>query len=290
MSSRYISPACSVLFALCGCQTNPYTQYYTNVITPQQAAQLLPYSGHTEFNTISINAPNDWMERVNGATTLGYAYLGYASFEAGAQVFGPQLRRKAKELGADFVLVGSSFPRNVTGVMPLSNDQSGQVATTPSSDLVNANLLNNRGISVDGSAYDSGQFTTGTSGTLSTNHVPNSVARYTYAAGFFRKRSWMFGAQYVPLDANQRQILQRNTGVAVTLVVDGSPAFLANILLGDILLTIDGEQITTAGNFPNQLYAHAGKKVSLGLLRNGKEMTIEVKLGPAQVATSAPSK
>ena len=129
-----------------------------------------------------------------------------------------------------------------------------------------------------------------TSGTFSTNYVPYNIDRYSYVAMFYRKRSFVFGANWVPLDANQRQQLQRNTGVVIVTVVDGTPAFLANILPGDILLTIDGEQITTDQNFRAQTVARAGKKVSIGLLRNGKEMTIEMELGRPQVETPAPSK
>jgi membrane-associated protease RseP (regulator of RpoE activity) len=222
---------------------------------------------------------SDWKAGVEKLMSMGYAYLGYASFEAGAKDYGPQLREKAKELGADVVLVTSSFARNVSGVMPLLNYQPGQVATTYSSGQVNANAYNNRGTSVYGTANYSGQSTTTTSGTFSTNYVPYSVDRYSYGAGFFRKRSFIFGARWVPLDTNQRQQLQRNTGLVVVIVVDGTPAFLANILPGDILLTIDGQQITTDENFRTQTNARAGKKVSIGLLRNGKEMTIEMELG-----------
>jgi hypothetical protein len=56
-----------------------------------------------------------------------------------AQDFGAELRERAKELGADVVLVTSSFARNVSGVMPLLNYQPGQIAPTYSSGQVNAN-------------------------------------------------------------------------------------------------------------------------------------------------------
>ena len=276
MSFRYIPFVCGVLLALCGCQINPYTQYYTSVIPPRETAQLLPYSGHTDFKSIPTS---DWKAGVEKLMSMGYAYLGYASFEAGAKDFGPQLREKAKELGADVVLVSSSFARNVSGVMPLLNYQPGQVATTYSSGQANANAFNNRGTSVYGTANYSGQSTTTTSGTFSTNYVPYSVDRYSYGAGFFRKRSYVFGALWMPLEISQRQQLQRNTGLVVMYVVDDTPAFLANILPGDILLTIDGEKITTNENFYAQIEAREGRKISVGLLRNGKEMTIEVELG-----------
>ena len=282
MKLCYIPLACGVLLALCGCQTNPYTQYYTNVIPPRDTARLLPYSGRTDFMSVPLN---DWQAGVQKLMSMGYAYLGYASFEAGAKDFGPQLHEKAKELGADVVLVGSSFARNVSGVMPLLNYQPGQVATTYSSGQVNANAFNNRGTYAYGTANYSGQSTTTTPGTFSTNYVPYSVDRYTYGAGFFRKCSWTFGASYAPLDANQRQKLQRNTGLVIIIVVDGTPAFLANILPGDILLTVDGEPITTAENFRAQIDARAGKKVSIGVLRNDKEMTIEMELGRQQAET-----
>ena len=287
MNSRFIPLAYGFLLALCGCQTNPYTQYYTNVIPPQETAKLLPYSGHTDFMSVPLN---DWKAGVDKLMSMGYAYLGYANFEGRAKDYEPKIRERAKELGADIVLVTSAFARTVSGVMPLLNYQPGQVATTYSSGQVNANAFNNQGTYTHGTANYSGQSTTTTPGTFSTNYVPYSVDRYSYGAGFFRKRSWVFGARCVPLDTNQRQKLQRNIGVVVAMVVDGSPAFLANILPGDILLTIDGEQITTGENFLAQIDARTGRKVSVGMLRNDKEMMIELELGRSQVATPAPSK
>ena len=44
-------------------------------------------------------------------------------------------------------------------------------------------------------------------------------------------------------DINIRRFIKRNRGVYVILVLDDSPAYYADLLIGDIIISIEGEEI-----------------------------------------------
>jgi Do/DeqQ family serine protease len=86
--------------------------------------------------------------------------------------------------------------------------------------------------------------------------------------------------------------LKKLQGVIVTDVVKGSPAEKAGIKSGDLILEIDGREVKNS----IQLRAYVqskkpGDKVKLKVLRDGKEMEINVNLGSAdKFASAQPSK
>lgn len=85
--------------------------------------------------------------------------------------------------------------------------------------------------------------------------------------------------------------------VEVAQVVAPSPASQAGLKSGDALISIAGEQVTTAAHFSEQTAAHAGQTVPLVYERDGKRHTVDVTLnkdrsqtgylgvGPAEQAT-----
>jgi S1-C subfamily serine protease len=86
------------------------------------------------------------------------------------------------------------------------------------------------------------------------------------------------GALYGPLPDDLRAKLQRNTGLVVKSVVSGSPAFNANVLRGDIILKISGEDVIDFPSFQKQIERMAGQTVSLDILRGDTPKTILVPL------------
>ena len=80
----------------------------------------------------------------------------------------------------------------------------------------------------------------------------------------------------------QQQALGRDQTVGLLLVgvEDDSPAAKAGLLVGDILIGLDGEPITD----PDQLLAHlvgeiVGKPTPVEILRGGQRQTIPVTIG-----------
>jgi len=81
-------------------------------------------------------------------------------------------------------------------------------------------------------AYGSGTTTTYGS---TTNYVPITVQRVDYGAVYFVKQRFGLGVFIRDLNDSERQDLQTNRGVAVRLVVDDTPAYNADILVGDVI-------------------------------------------------------
>ena len=69
-------------------------------------------------------------------------------------------------------------------------------------------------------------------------------------------------------------------GVLVADVVPGSPAEKAGVMQGDIIVSVNGKPIHNVNELQVEImYRQVGEKVTLGIIRNGQELSIEVTLG-----------
>lgn len=74
--------------------------------------------------------------------------------------------------------------------------------------------------------------------------------------------------------------LDKARGALVADVVAGSPAAKAGIKAGDVILAFNGQALTDAGDLPPLVgSADVGDKVSLAVLRDGKERTLTATVG-----------
>jgi S1-C subfamily serine protease len=126
-------------------------------------------------------------------------------------------------------------------------------------------------------AYGSG--TTTTYGT-STTYVPVTVHRSDYGALYFVKIRFGLGIVFRDLNNDERQELQTNKGVVVRVVVDGTPAFDADILVGDVITAVDGTGVAGVQTFRELLAERQGKLVSLSIVRRGQRIEKTVPLTP----------
>lgn len=94
-----------------------------------------------------------------------------------------------------------------------------------------------------------------------------------------------FGATFRDLNATEKQALNRG-GVRIGSVVDGTPASKANLLSGDMIVSLDGKAVANRGEFQSLLRANAGKTVTLGVVRNGESMDRMVRLGLVPAASA----
>ena len=94
-----------------------------------------------------------------------------------------------------------------------------------------------------------------------------------------------FGATFRDLNATEKQAMNRG-GVRIGSVVNGTPASKANLLSGDIVVSLDGKPVGSRGEFQAMLRANAGRAVTLGVVRNGETINRMVRLGlvPTPVA------
>ncbi len=85
------------------------------------------------------------------------------------------------------------------------------------------------------------------------------------------------GMDFEDLDTLRRMELKRNTGAYVRMVYQNSPAFIANIVIGDVVTAINGTKILDASSAESaieQLYSR--QTVQVTVYRDGREQNILV--------------
>jgi serine protease Do len=107
-------------------------------------------------------------------------------------------------------------------------------------------------------------------------------------------RGWLGVAiQPVTPDLAKSFNLSAPTGALVSSVVDGSPAMGAGVKQGDIITEYDGRKVARADDLPKAVAdTPVGRQVSLGIVRDGKPMTLKVaiaKLEDHEVAAATGS-
>jgi serine protease Do len=269
----------SKLFGLCfaiallgGCAQSGYSKfYYPHVdINSLSDVELL-----TENEEPELILSNDIESDTLTLVSKGYLPIGNSSFNGGYES-SKNAAKQAKSLGAKIVLVTSTFTNTLTTTsnLLLPNNQ-----TTYHSGTVQGNTTYNGGYL--GSSNTNATYS-GTSTTYGTKAVPITThqRRYDQNATYFVKstKKFKFGLHLNDLTPAQRLRLERNTGANVFVVIEGSPAFYANVLPGDVLVSLDQKAIVNweqairlMGEVPlNQ------KQAELVVLRNGKLKTVQV--------------
>jgi hypothetical protein len=134
-----------------------------------------------------------------------------------------------------------------------------------------------------GSIYGSGGLST-YSGTTSTTvpgtptAIPWVVTTYQYTSVYFVKGQHLLGAHLTDLLQADRAAIGRNIGVRIRLVVKNSPAYLADLFPGDIIVAVGGETVRDAEQAYKELWRHAGTSTQLTVLRGTKQLKVKVEL------------
>lgn len=250
-----------LLFLACllaGC-TNGYEQFYRpNSGLANSPLHAVPFSGEPKLAASGGDAKRDVREMYEqGYVLVGVSdFVGPAANQAGATA-------QAKKVGAAIVLISSKYRNTVSGAMPLTLPTA---TTSYSSGNVNT--------------FGSGGFATGNySGTTTTygtqtTYIPYSVDKYEQVALYFAPLERAgFGVMLDPLTDGQRRELESNQGVQITVVRNGSPAFRADVLPGDLLLMVGTNPTYDVQSALRALVSAAGTDTTVVLSRNGRKLT-----------------
>lgn len=86
--------------------------------------------------------------------------------------------------------------------------------------------------------------------------------------------------QEVSYDLAKSFGLDKANGALIARVLPGSPAAKAGLQVGDIVRSVNGEEVRASSDLPVMVGAMApGKEVTLGVWRKGKETNVKVQLG-----------
>lgn len=252
-----------IALATSACLPNPYAKYYQGAPDARLRPGYVAPSG-----PLQVFSSNDFNRDMLELNRRGYLLIGQSSFNAGMNaVRESQLRRQADQIGAQVVLIAPRYTNTVSGAIPLSVPTTSTTTTTATATAV-------------GSGGSATAFGTGTSTTTGSQTVmmPYSVARADYTALYFSRFRSRLGMNVVALDDPTRVRLQSNFGVRVLAVVEGSPAFDAEVLPGDILLQIGEDRVSSVDHFSQLLEKYQGRTVELRLDRGGREVKKTVTL------------
>ena len=242
------------LLLLAGC-ANPYSKFYRPNANPYLAKAAIPSSA-----PLTIYSTNDFQRDVDALMRKGYTVIGRSAFNAASNsVSERQLRAQAADVHAEIVLVSSRFTHTITGAIPLVTP------TTSTSYTSGTATANGPGGTV--TAY--GNATTTTYGTQTTM-MPYTIARSDFEAVYFAKARQRTGMLMAPLDDATRKRIGTNAGVLVRLLVDGSPAFDADILPGDILLSMADNRVVSVEQYTQLLDRYEGQTVTFHFDRDGQ--------------------
>ena len=111
-------------------------------------------------------------------------------------------------------------------------------------------------------------------------NTAQAVAAQILAKGYFARPYMGISYQAISPNIAMAYHLPAQWGVYVTKVADNSPASTASLQVGDIITSIGAVQMDETHGYLNVLYTYSpGDKVTLGILRDGKQISLEITLG-----------
>jgi hypothetical protein len=218
----------------------------------QDASAAVPWAGPPEIVTGSGNLVED----VDRMWRHGYGVIGYSAFNSPNDKTADAIKW-GQALKARYVMLGTSLTSSRTGVLPV---------TVPHDTTSTTNGM------VGGTPFSA---TTTRSG-MQTSLMPFTVNRFDKLAIYFSEVPKK-GTGILPRELAQAEIsaLETQRALAVRAVRDGSPAYEANILPGDLIVEVNGKPADAA----NWQAAVKGDAVlHVRLMRNGqpRELAITV--------------
>lgn len=245
---------------LAGC-ANGFQQFYK----PYADAKTMPDVELLAEGAIPAIFRSDDLKRDVGiAISRGYELIGESALNGEIQSEAA-LIAQAQSVRATLVLLNTKFTNTKTITTPLflPNNQ-----TTFSSGTVNG-------------TYSSATYN-GTSTTYGTSVVPitSQQQRYDQTALYFvkSKKKLRVGIFFDSLTPELRSRYERNTGVYIQNVAEGSAAFIANVLSGDVVIEVNGTPVIEKNQFQKVVAdaISATGTLTFKVLRNGTEKLIPI--------------
>jgi membrane-associated protease RseP (regulator of RpoE activity) len=247
---------------------NPYVKNYQAadpIKHPDEIRAILPFSGQAQLVTSQDLKADALRMRENG-----YILLGRSKFQA-SPINEKLALDQALKIGAEVVMVGHKFVSTKTESLPMSTWIPGQ-QTDQTERVV---IQNGKGTP----KVIEHTVTTTTQGEYQTAYVEQSTDYYDYSASYWVKaKPPIFGVHVEPLDDTTKSELGTQKGVLVRVVIKDSPAYEADLLRGDVLLSMQDEPIRDPAQFFTLVDKYAGQTVSVLLYRAGQNLSKDVEI------------
>lgn len=266
----FLSFIMAIAILLFGCAGSAFKQHYESHSERQPSdakSRLLPPPEGEARLLSSEDIRADAVRLMEN----GYLLLGRSKFVS-KQIDPGSALKLAKEVGASVILVSEQYTNTVEDIVPVTEWIPAKQDTIVKTVVISDGRNNGRKV-IRQAVVET------TEGEFQTTYVPQSTDYYEYAATFWAKsKPPVFGVMVRPTDEETRQRLQSNHGLMVVAVIRDSPAFLADILRGDVIMKYANQDITSRRQFFDLVQANADKKIELQFERNGELKTMSVQL------------
>jgi S1-C subfamily serine protease len=245
----------SLIVVMLSACANNYEKFYQPFMLTSSVSILPP-----ERPPTIVALGDDVSMTVRQLYRQGYAPVGQSNF-VGPGANPGQLIKQAQRVGAEVVAATSKYQNTVSGALPLTLPMSTTSYTSGTATVYGS------------SGYATGNYsgTTTTNGTQTT-YIPYSVDRYEQHALFFGRLSRQgAGVMILPLTDEERREAGTNQALKVVAIRDESPAYNADVLPGDMIVSIDG---APPGSIPVvvSLLGAPGPDVRLTIIRGAEKL------------------
>jgi len=256
-----------------------YSKHYTDFSKNNGTLDPANYRFLQAGEEPEIKADNNVENDMIAMMTEGYVAIGASSFNGKMESL-DNVKNQAKNIGATNVLVYSKFTNTVSGSIPITTYSPGKYVTTNNYGNFSANTYGSGGYSSNTYGNYSGTSSTYIPGSPNTNYVPYNVQRYEQTATFWIKRtSWAFGAFFQDIPDDIKKEIRSNKGAILSVVVKGTPAYDANVFVGDVVTKLNDQVIFDQKNIIDLLAQYSGQNVVFTIYRDGGYIEKSVTLG-----------
>ena len=211
----------------------------------------------------------------------GYGYIGYSTFASSKGTKEDALEVGAQR-GAEIVIYYAQYNGSFSMNMPIITQNPNQTISSNTHGTMtgSGNIYGSMGTAnYNAMANYSGTTTTVLPGGSSIYNIPITVHSFSFMATYWNKvKNMHMGAMVVNLPDDIRHKLNRNKGVIVTLVANSSPAFNANILDGDVLTKINGQEISDVEDYSSKIKQFQNQNVVVEFMRGTSINSVRVAL------------
>ena len=265
-----------IITLITGCAQSGYKTFYTPHVDINTLSEIELLATGIEPEVIGSN---NFSEDLHTLRSKGYISIGQSLFNGGYEDT-ENAATQAKKIGATLVLVSAKYTNTSTTHSTLlipDNKTTYHSGTANSQTAYNNSYGSYLGSSNSNSSYS------GTSTSYGTKAIPitKNHRLYDFLAIYLVKstKKFRFGLSFSNLTPSQRIQLERNTGVYINVVLEGSPTFYANVLPGDVLISVDSKQVygqRQAAQLMNNFDINAKKACELIVIRKEKTKKIMV--------------
>lgn len=244
------------LVALSGCAVNNYERFYIsddvgydlsiNRVAPAPEQPFVSRIPYKEFK-----ATTQALKR------RGFELLGYSSFQTSDGTPDSMAIEQAKRLGADLVVIIN--PEHA-GSYETTEKVSEQIGTAQSRTTI-----------TDRKGRSTGETATTESAVYATRYVPRTVNLISYGALYWVRTKWGIGISLKEMTDEQKKARQTNAGIQIGMIISDSPAERADLMMDDIIESVDGKRITNDRDFAALSYV-PGQVMKFVITRGDKKL------------------